>query len=62
MINLNRVSDIDMDGISAYDAPDFVDAFICDCSIDGRPATEGELEELNNDSEFVYECVMGWLY
>jgi len=51
-----------VEGIDTKDAPDFCDAYITSAQYDGRPMTEEELEELNDDSDFVYEQVIKWLY
>jgi hypothetical protein len=50
-----RASNFEMGGVDYRDYPDFCDAFIENCDIDGREATEEELELLNEDSAFVYE-------
>ena len=64
-----EVSDIEFDGIDFSDAPDFCDAFITSASIreidtDGewRDATEKELDEIMEDSDFVYENLQSHLY
>jgi len=57
-----EVSDIETDGLDTHDYPDFVDAFICDASIDGKQATEEELDQMNDDGMFVYEAVESSLY
>jgi len=67
MSKVLKFVDIEVDGIDFGDAPDFCDAFICSASAvleDGtiRDATEEELDELNEDSSFVYECVTEKLY
>jgi len=37
------------------DYPDFCDAFILSCDINGVEATESQLEKLNKDSDFIHE-------
>ena len=59
---IDQVSDIELDGIDTTDAPDFCDAFITDATINGRKATSAELDELNEDRQFVYEKLMEHLY
>ena len=56
------ISDFEVDGIDHADYPDFCDAFINDCLVNGRPATDAELDQLNEDSDLVYECVENVLY
>jgi hypothetical protein len=59
---LQVIEDIELDGIDTRDAPDFCDAFIVSASRDGKPLTETELDALNEDSDFVYQCVINHLY
>lgn len=60
--------DIDMrslkfDQIAYWDAPDFVDAYICEASFtDGTDLTDEELDELNEDSQFVHDALQDYLY
>ena len=51
------VDHIECDGIDRHDYPDFVDAFICNARVDGRRATDLELDQLNEDAQLVYEAV-----
>ena len=54
---------IEIDGIDFRDAPDFVDAFISYAEHkDGTPLTDKELDELNEDGQFVYERVLDKIY
>tara|TARA_R110000772_G_scaffold166843_1_gene278477 strand:- start:2123 stop:2302 length:180 start_codon:yes stop_codon:yes gene_type:complete len=55
------IDNILVGGIDGNDYPDFCDAFIAGADIDGVAATEEQLEELNEDSNFVHECVWGSL-
>ena len=65
-LNGLEVADLEVDGIDTRDYPDFCDAYIADASIlengKWREATERELDELNNDSDLVYEQVENFLY
>ena len=54
-LDLTRVSDVYVEGINMRDYPDFCDAYISEAKVDGRPATDEEMEEINNNSDFVYE-------
>lgn len=54
---------IEIDGINTKDYPDFVDAFIVYAEHqDGTPLTEVELDELNNDGDFVHNAVFNQLF
>ena len=57
-----QISNIDIDGIDLRDAPDFVDAYIMDARVNGRQATDEELDQMNDDGEFRYGQVMESLY
>lgn len=58
--------DFELDGIDTMDYPDFCDAFICNASViennQVRPATQNELDELNNDSDLVYNLVINQVF
>ena len=57
-----QITNIEIDGLDHRDYPDFVDAFIMDARVDGRQATEEELDQMNDDGEFRYESVESSLY
>lgn len=57
-IDLTRVTNIEFDGIDPKDRPDYSDAFIQSAEIDGRPLTDEELDELNEDRDFVHEKLL----
>jgi len=61
-LDYDKITDVEVDGIDRRDAPDYCDAFVCHANYDGREMTEEELEILNEDSEYVYECVMERIY
>ena len=58
MIDFTKLSDIEIDGIDTSDYPDFCDAYILAAKQGKRSLTEEELEELNDDREFVYQKVV----
>lgn len=57
-----QISNIEIDGLDRHDYPDFVDAFIMDAKVDGRQATDEELDQMNDDGEFRYDQVMESVY
>lgn len=61
-LDYSKIEDIEVDGIDTKDYPDFCDAYIASALYKGRKMTESELERLNEDSAFVYECVLEKLY
>jgi len=56
------IDNIEVDGIDTTDYPDFCDAFIASAYYDGKPMTDEQLDELNEDRDFVYECVQNYLF
>lgn len=63
MIKDLKIVNIEIDGIDYNDSPDFVDAFIASANYeDGTELTEEDLEVLNEDRSFVYECVINRIY
>ena len=61
-MELDKITNIELGGIDTNDYPDFCDAFIESAEIDGVELTDAELEELNCNSEFVYQCVLNELF
>jgi hypothetical protein len=54
---------IELEDINTNDYPDFVDAFISYAQYnDGTELTDQELDELNNDSSFVYDQVINKVF
>jgi hypothetical protein len=67
MINKNKVTDLEFENVNGWDAPDFVDAYISYANVQDtngtwRAATEEELDELNDDPDFVYESLIYQLH
>tara|TARA_R110000868_G_C10806085_1_gene757474 strand:- start:203 stop:412 length:210 start_codon:yes stop_codon:yes gene_type:complete len=51
------ISKVVITGVNPKDAPDFVDSYVESCDIDGREATEAELDFINeNMSHVAQEC------
>jgi len=61
-MELDKISNIELGGIDTNDYPDFCDAYIVSAEIDGVELTDAEIEELNCDSSFVYDCVLNQLF
>ena len=61
-IDKSQVDNIVFDGIDKKDCPDFCDAFIVSADYKGKEMTDDELDELNEDREFVYEKLMEYLF
>jgi hypothetical protein len=59
---MKAIENVQVEGIDFADYPDFCDAFIASAERNGTPLNEEELEELNEDKDFVYECINKQLY
>jgi hypothetical protein len=64
MINLDyaKISDVEVDGIDTADYPDFCDAFIAYAEYDGKEMTDEQLDEINDDYDFVYSCITDFIF
>ena len=56
-IDFTKIENVIVQDIDMKDWPDFCDAYIESCDIDGVPATEKELDAINDNGDFVAECV-----
>ena len=61
-MDYEKIDNIELDGIDTRDYPDFTDAFISYAEYDGMPMTEEQLDELNEDYDFVYDRVLGHFF
>ena len=61
-MDYQKIDNIEIEGIDTKDYPDFTDAFISSADYDGQPMTDEQLDEINEDHSFVYECVMKHLF
>ena len=64
LFNDRELVDIEFDGVDYNDAPDYCDAFICSAAWadSGEELTSKELDDVNNDSQFVYEALEESMY
>jgi hypothetical protein len=61
-LDYSKIDDIQVEGIDTRDYPDFCDAYVSYATYKGKEMTESQLERLNENSSFVYECVLEYLY
>ena len=61
-MNYKKIDNIEVDGIDTKDYPDFCDAFIVSANYNGKPMTNKQINKLNEDTDFVYECVNNNLF
>ena len=57
-LDYDQVDNIVVEGIDTKDYPDFCDAYIVSADYDGKPMTDEQLDELNEDGDFQHECIM----
>ena len=61
MIDFTKITDIEFDDVFHDDAPDYCDAYILRCEINGIEATDEQLNEINENSDFVHEKLFEYL-
>ena len=61
-IDFSLISDVEIEGVDTRDYPDFCDAFIARCEYMGREATDRELDLINENSDFVYDQVINYIF
>jgi hypothetical protein len=61
-IDYTKIESVEVEDIDTRDYPDFSDAYIGYAEIDGREATDEELEQLSEDRDFVYEMTFNQLF
>ena len=62
MINVNNITDVEFAGVDMSDYPKFCDAYIESAEINGRPATEAEIEDMMEDGDIFYDLLTRWLH
>lgn len=61
-MDYSKIDNIEFSGIDHKDHPKYCDAYISNADYKGREMGEKQLDEINNDSDFVYEKLMNFLY
>lgn len=61
-LDYSKVTELEFDGIDHKDYPDYCDAYITDGLYDGRKMSDDQLDEINDDRDFVYEKVWDYLH
>lgn len=61
VMDYKKIDNIAVDGIDTKDYPDFCDAYISSADYDGVPMTDEQLDELNEDGDYVYGHIMDYL-
>tara|TARA_R110000851_G_scaffold318554_1_gene482448 strand:+ start:168 stop:437 length:270 start_codon:yes stop_codon:yes gene_type:complete len=55
------IDNIEIDGIDTKDYPDFSNAYIVSADYNGVAMNNAELDEVNDNQDFQYECIMNEL-
>lgn len=62
ILNYSKIDNIAFDDIDYGDYPKFTDAYIDSADYDGEPMNDDQIDMLNDNSEFVHEKLMEYLY
>ena len=60
-VEYDKITNVVVEDIDMKDYPDFCDAYIESCDIDGVPATEEQLDVINENGSFINEQVWGYI-
>ena len=61
-MDYSKITNVEIEGIDFRDYPDFCDAYIVSADYDGVPMTQEQLDEINEDSQYVYDSIMEWIF
>ena len=61
-MDYRKITNVTVEGIDFKDYPDFTDAFISSAEYNGVELTEEELDKVNENNDFVYDCVINDLF
>ena len=60
-MDLSKIDNMTFD-FDSDDFPDFSDCSVVSADYDGNPMSEDQLNELNENTDFVYESLIKYLY
>ena len=58
IMDYSKIDNVEVGGVDINDYPDFSNAFIISADYNGEAMTEEQLDQINDDSGFVHECVL----
>jgi hypothetical protein len=61
-MDYSQITNVEVEDIDTYDYPDFCDAYISSAEYKGKEMTEDQLEELNDDGDFVYQSALSQVF
>lgn len=53
----NQITNVVLEGVDLNDRPDFTDAYIQSADYKGAPMSEEQLEEINEDCDFIHDTI-----
>ena len=62
MMNVKNITNVEFGGIDMSDYPKFCDAYIEYAEIDGRPATDAEIEDMMSDGDIFYDLLTDYIH
>jgi len=60
-LDFSQLTDVDFNDVDHNDAPDYVDAYVSRALYKGFPATQDEIDVINENSEFVHDSLFNQL-
>jgi hypothetical protein len=61
-MDTTKITNVILEDVEVSDLPDLVHAFIVKADLNGKAMTEKQLDELNEDYDFVHEKALNSLY
>ena len=62
MMNVKNITNVEFGGIDMSDYPKFCDAYIESADINGVPATDAELDAMQNDGDIFYDLLTDYIH
>jgi hypothetical protein len=57
-MNYEKIDNIIVENIGGKDHPDYADSYILSADYNGKPMTQEQLDEINDDTDFVHRAVL----
>ena len=61
-MNVKNITNVEFADIDMSDYPKFCDAYIEYAEIDGRPATDAEIEDMMSDGNIFYDLLTDYIH
>lgn len=60
-MELSKIENVVIEGLDWNDYPKFCDAYIAEAEFEGRQLDDLELDALNENNDFVQECIADYI-